>query len=74
MDTNNNTYFTNFTNIITYIKENCIQILLVLLVIIIIIVVDYIAHINATLFGLPIVIPGLPASSSSAVKLRKKKK
>jgi len=47
----------DINSIISFIKENAIQILLLLLVPVIIYIVDHISNINAILFGLPSPVP-----------------
>jgi len=59
MDIDNENDFNNFSTwnlntILTFIKENVIQILLLLLVFFIIYIVDYISHINAIIFSNPV--------------------
>ena len=52
-------------SVIHFIKNNVIQLLMLILVVIIVLVVDYIAHINASIYGLPSAIPGLPGTNSN---------
>jgi len=47
----------DINSIISFIKENTIQILLLLLVPVIIYIVDHISNINAIIFGLPSPVP-----------------
>jgi hypothetical protein len=56
--------FKDLNSIITYIKENIIQILLLVLVFIIIYVVDHISNINSILFGIPSAVIGVSAQNT----------
>jgi hypothetical protein len=49
----------DINSIISFIKENTIQILLLLLVPVIIYIVDHISNINTVLFGLPSAVPSV---------------
>jgi hypothetical protein len=51
----------NMNSIVTYMKDNFIQILMLLSVFVIIYVVDHISNINSAVFSMPSAIPGLPS-------------
>jgi hypothetical protein len=71
MQSQHETY--SFTNIIKYIKENYGKILLLILVFVVILVVEYITILNASLYPMPSIIPGV-TSSSNNINLKKSKK
>lgn len=54
----------NFNSVVNYLKDKHIQILLFLLVFVIIYVVDHISNINAMIFAMPSVVPGVPSSQN----------
>ena len=59
---NNDSSFTSWdiNSITNFFKNNIVQILLLISVFVIIYIVDYINNINAAIFGLQSVIPGIP--------------
>ena len=74
--TSNNTNSTNnwdINSIIVYAKNHFIQILLLILAFFIIYVVDHITNINAAIYGVQQVVPGLATQPPSAVEKLKVK-
>lgn len=62
----------NINSIIDFIKKNFVQILLLILVFVIIYIVDHISNINAAIFGVQQVVPGIANPTqhpSSQIKL-----
>ena len=64
---------TDINSMIDYIKKNFIQILLLLLVIVIIYIVDFVTNMNATIYGVQQVVPGLAAQSPNTAEKTKPK-
>jgi len=61
-------------SIIEYIKNHYVKILLLILVVIIVYVVDHITNINAAVYGVQQVVPGLATqTTNNAIKLKTKK-